>query len=58
MDGLNVWMPLLGEYGFPVMVTIYLLYRLEQKIDNVTTAIDRLPEKLSSNQDVTIRSIK
>ncbi len=41
------WMPLLAEYGLPVIVTLYLLHRLEQKLDRVTEAVEELPAKLS-----------
>ncbi|NEU30769.1 YvrJ family protein [bacterium LRH843] len=49
MTTLELWIPLLGEYGFPVIVTFYLLHRLEQKLDKVTTAVEQLPAKLSKS---------
>ena len=41
-----MWLPLLGEFGFPVVVTLYLLHRLESKLDHVNDSINRLPEQL------------
>ncbi|TWI57853.1 YvrJ family protein [Halalkalibacter nanhaiisediminis] len=58
MSTLELWIPLLGEYGFPVMVTFYLLHRLEQKLDNVTAAVEHLPTKLSESHKQGIRQIK
>ncbi|UTW71024.1 YvrJ family protein [Anaerobacillus sp. HL2] len=27
---MEMWIPLISEYGFPVMVTLYLLHRIEK----------------------------
>ncbi|MCU9593766.1 YvrJ family protein [Caldibacillus thermolactis] len=37
---------LIGEVGFPIVVTLILLYRVETKLDQVIQSIDKLPEKL------------
>ncbi|WP_100372481.1 YvrJ family protein [Bacillus sp. FJAT-45037] len=42
MTGIEIWLPILSEYGFPVMVTLYLLYRLERKLDLVIEAVGHL----------------
>lgn len=42
------WVPVLAEYGFPIMVTLYLLHRLEMKLDKVTAAVEELPAKLTA----------
>lgn len=47
MSTFELWVPLIAEYGFPIMVTFYLLHRLEQKLDKVAIAVEQLPEKLS-----------
>ncbi|MBM0064391.1 YvrJ family protein [Alkalicoccobacillus gibsonii] len=47
MNGVELWVPLISEYGFPIMVTLYLLNRLERKLDKVTEAVEALPTKLS-----------
>jgi hypothetical protein len=38
--------PFISEVGFPILVTLYLLYRIETKLDAVVTSIQILPEKL------------
>ncbi|MDE5413989.1 YvrJ family protein [Alkalihalobacterium chitinilyticum] len=45
---MEMWLPLLSEFGFPVMVTLYLLHRVEKKLDLVNQSIERLPESLAS----------
>lgn len=47
MTTADLWIPLIAEYGFPIIVTFYLLHRLEQKLDKVTSAVEQLPQKLS-----------
>lgn len=36
-----------GNYGFPMVVAIYLLVRVEKKLDALTGAINRLEQALS-----------
>lgn len=38
---------LIGEVGFPVLVTLILLHRIEGKLDQVIQSIERLSEKTS-----------
>lgn len=40
------WMSLMGEVGFPIIVTLFLLYRIESKLDTLIKSIQSLPEKL------------
>ncbi|XJZ28765.1 YvrJ family protein [Bacillota bacterium Lsc_1132] len=40
------FIPLISEVGFPVVVTLYLLYRIEAKLDLVVQSIQNLPERL------------
>jgi hypothetical protein len=40
------WLPLISEVGFPIMVTLYLLYRIEGKLDTLNQTILNLPERL------------
>ncbi|MCM2677775.1 YvrJ family protein [Alkalicoccobacillus plakortidis] len=49
MSSVELWVPLISEYGFPIMVTLYLLNRLERKLDKVTEAVETLPTKLNQN---------
>ncbi|MFZ0446481.1 MAG: YvrJ family protein [Bacillus sp. (in: firmicutes)] len=43
------FIPLISEVGFPVAVTLYLLYRIESKLDVVVQSIQGLPERLQGN---------
>ncbi|MFE8695036.1 YvrJ family protein [Cytobacillus sp. FJAT-53684] len=40
------FIPLISEVGFPVVVTLFLLHRIEAKLDVVVTSIQSLPERL------------
>ncbi|MCR4400751.1 MAG: YvrJ family protein [Syntrophomonadaceae bacterium] len=35
-----------GNYGFPVVVSLYLLVRIEQKLENLTRAVVGVREAL------------
>ncbi|MEK4174394.1 YvrJ family protein [Lysinibacillus sp. FSL L8-0312] len=37
---------LIGNFGFPMAITIYLLVRFEAKIEGLKNAIDNLSDKL------------
>ena len=38
--------PFISEVGFPIAVTLYLLYRIEAKLDVVVQSIQSLPERI------------
>jgi len=38
--------PLISEVGFPIVVTLYLLYRIEAKLDSVVQSIQDLPDRM------------
>jgi len=40
------WISVLTEVGFPILVTFYLLHRVEGKLDVLIDSIQGLPEKL------------
>lgn len=40
------WVSVLTEVGFPILVTFYLLHRVEGKLDVLNDSIQGLPEKL------------
>ncbi|MFY3791226.1 YvrJ family protein [Ureibacillus sp. MALMAid1270] len=40
-------MQIVGNFGFPVAITIYLLVRFEGKIDKLRESIDDLSENVS-----------
>ena len=43
------FIPLISEVGFPIAVTLYLLYRIESKLDVVVQSIQGLPKRLKGN---------
>lgn len=46
MDIINEWTELLGNFGFPILVAVYLLFRFEQRIDKLTNVIIELKNTL------------
>ncbi|WP_345240719.1 YvrJ family protein [Pontibacillus salipaludis] len=40
------WMTLVPEVGFPVLVTFYLLHRMEGKLDMLVASIHHLAEQM------------
>ena len=40
------FIPFISEVGFPIVVTLYLLYRIEAKLDMVVQSIQSLPERI------------
>ncbi|XXM71805.1 YvrJ family protein [Lysinibacillus sphaericus] len=38
--------PFISEVGFPIMVTMYLLYRIETKLDAVVASLQTLPQRM------------
>lgn len=43
-EELKIYFSLLGNFGFPVVITIYLLLRFEKKIEKLTEAIEKLKD--------------
>jgi len=43
---METWMVFITEVGFPVAITFYLLYRIENKLDMLNESIQMLTEKL------------
>jgi hypothetical protein len=43
----EIWFQV-GNYGFPMVLAIYLLMRVEKKLDALTMAITRLEQVLST----------
>ena len=40
------WVRLIEEIGFPIIVSLYLLYRLEAKLEKIHEALVSFQEKL------------
>ncbi len=45
------WLNLIGNFGFPIVVTFYLLLRFEKKIDHLTEAINKIATSIEKEQD-------
>lgn len=44
------WLPFIKDVGFPIVVTLYLLHRIEAKLDLLNDSIVTLPDKLSERR--------
>jgi hypothetical protein len=44
MNAIDVplWVTILGNFGFPIAITIYLFYRFERKIEKLEDVISQL----------------
>ncbi|RIW28768.1 YvrJ family protein [Bacillus salacetis] len=40
--------PFISEVGFPIVVTMYLLYRIETKLEAVIASIRMLPQEMKN----------
>lgn len=40
-------LPMIQEVGFPIVVTLYLLHRIEGKLDTLNNSILTLPDRLN-----------
>jgi YvrJ protein family len=49
MENINQWVMLLGNFGFPVVVAVYLLMRFEKKIEALTIVINNLQNTIREN---------
>ncbi|MDP1383272.1 YvrJ family protein [Priestia megaterium] len=45
------WLNLIGNFGFPIVVTFYLLLRFEKKIDHLIEAINKIATSIEKEQD-------
>ncbi|WP_017755293.1 YvrJ family protein [Calidifontibacillus oryziterrae] len=41
------WLAVIQEYSFPIVVTFYLLHRIEVKLDTLNKSIVELPERIN-----------
>ncbi|MEX2104377.1 MAG: YvrJ family protein [Bacilli bacterium] len=47
---MEAWLPMVREIGFPIVVTLYLLVRIEGKLENLTQSIVQLSHTLNRNE--------
>ncbi|MBU8757018.1 YvrJ family protein [Priestia megaterium] len=48
---IDQWLNLIGNFGFPIVVTFYLLLRFEKKIDHLTEAINKIATNIEKEKD-------
>jgi len=46
---MDAWIPFIREVGFPIVVTLYLLHRIEGKLDILIDSIHALPDKMKTH---------
>ncbi|ESU34088.1 hypothetical protein G3A_02900 [Bacillus sp. 17376] len=46
-----VWTTILGNFGFPVMITIYLFLRFERKLEKLEEVILKLAEVINQKKE-------
>lgn len=44
---METWMSFVTDVGFPIVVTFYLLHRIEGKLNDLIESIHDLPDKMS-----------
>ncbi|GAB4074903.1 YvrJ family protein [Barrientosiimonas marina] len=44
---MEAWISFVTEVGFPIVVTFYLLHRIEGKLNDLIASIHTLPDKMS-----------
>ncbi|MBD8069414.1 YvrJ family protein [Bacillus sp. PS06] len=49
------WIPFIQDIGFPIVITFYLLHRIETKLDTLIDSIQTLTEHLAPDQSHTVK---
>lgn len=44
---LDHWISWIPDVGFPILVTFYLLHRIEKRLEELNESIIQLPEKIN-----------
>lgn len=47
-ESIPVWISLIGNFGFPIAITIYLFIRFERKLDKLEAVITQLADGIKS----------
>lgn len=47
---METWLAFVTEVGFPVVITFYLLHRIEDKLDVLNESIRVLPREIRENE--------
>jgi len=43
-ENVSMWISLIGNFGFPIAITVYLFIRFERKLDKLEASIMELSE--------------
>lgn len=49
--GLHDWLSFISDVGFPIVVTLYLLHRIEGKLDDLNHSIQMIPVYLTQKEN-------
>lgn len=55
---MDAWLSAITDVGFPAVVTLYLLNRIEKKLDMLNESIQSLPSQLTMERTEPGRSYK
>ncbi|WP_010631516.1 YvrJ family protein [Sporolactobacillus vineae] len=57
---MEVWLPMIRDIGFPAVVTFFLLYRIEGKLDELIQSVRALPGVTAAGrpEEPAIREVK
>ncbi|MFJ7981375.1 YvrJ family protein [Lysinibacillus xylanilyticus] len=47
-ENVPMWISLIGNFGFPIAITVYLFIRFERKLDKLEAVIMELSEVIKS----------
>ncbi|MBM7644003.1 hypothetical protein JOD45_000194 [Scopulibacillus daqui] len=47
---MDEWLPVIKDVGFPIIVTLYLLHRIEGKLDELNKSIQGLANHLHPSE--------
>lgn len=50
VNEIPMWTTILGNFGFPISITIYLFLRFERKLENLENVILQLAEVINKLQ--------
>lgn len=45
-ENMEQWLSVISDVGFPIIVTLYLLNRIESKLDTLNQSIQMLPSQI------------
>lgn len=51
MPNIEQWIFLLGNFGFPILITVYLLIRFEKKIEDLSKVISTLDNSINKTNN-------